>query len=132
VRAGPPGVRRRNVRVATVEECRVALAELAARLAAVDPQTKARHTADRSLSLRLNDLGCAFRGRISDGTLLDVVAEDGEAKTAEGKAQIRLQCSSDDLLALTRGELGAGSAWATGRLRVEASPLDLLRLRSLL
>ena len=48
------------------------------------------------------------------------------------QAQVRLAASSDDLVALVAGDLTLGAAWATGRLVVEASVLDLLRLRSLL
>ena len=47
-------------------------------------------------------------------------------------AQIRLTVGSDDLLAVTRGELPISSAWAAGKLKIEASMLDLIRLRTLL
>ena len=40
--------------------------------------------------------------------------------------------TSDDLIALLAGELSPPTAWATGRLKVEASVLDLLKLRTLL
>jgi putative sterol carrier protein len=40
--------------------------------------------------------------------------------------------TSDDLVALTDGQLNVASAWATGRLRVDASIKDMLRLRALL
>ena len=39
---------------------------------------------------------------------------------------------SKDFLRLVDGEVAPAVAWATGKLRVEASMLDLLRLRSLL
>jgi putative sterol carrier protein len=73
------------------------------------------------------DLGVIFSGRLHDGALVDV-EEDGDRP----KAQLRLSCSSDDLLALTEGGLSPAGAWASGKLRIEASPRDLLRLRSLL
>ncbi len=111
--------------MATVEDCRAALTGLAAKLATVDPDTRSRHSHDRTLSLTVTDLGTTFAGRIVDGQLVDVVAGDGT------RAQIRLACSSDDLVALAAGGLNAAGAWAAGRLRIEASPLDLLRLRSL-
>jgi putative sterol carrier protein len=38
--------------------------------------------------------------------------------------------TSDDLLDLVAGRLPMASAWATGRVRIDASVLDLLRLRS--
>ncbi len=45
---------------------------------------------------------------------------------------MRLAAASDDLLALVDGELSPPMAWATGRLKVQASPLDLLKLRALI
>jgi putative sterol carrier protein len=48
------------------------------------------------------------------------------------KADIRLTMSSDDLMALTAGELSFAPAWASGRIKLEAGLRDMLRLRSLL
>ena len=48
------------------------------------------------------------------------------------KADIRLTMTSDDLVALTDGELSFGTAWACGRVKLEAGLRDLLRLRKLL
>ena len=48
------------------------------------------------------------------------------------KAQVRLTVGSDDLVALTDGELDFGRAWLSGRVKVEASVRDLLKLRSML
>jgi putative sterol carrier protein len=48
------------------------------------------------------------------------------------KADIRLTMSSDDLLALTSGQLSFAPAWASGRVKLEAGLRDMLRLRSLL
>lgn len=112
--------------MASVDDCRLALDSLAARLNDLDHEVRTRNAPDRTLSLRLSDLEVAFIGRLHDGRLTDL-ALDGEGE----RAQLRLQCSSEDLLALTDGELNPAAAWASGRLRVEASPLDLLRLRSL-
>lgn len=117
--------------VATLRDCRAALSTLALRLSAVDGDVRRRHAADRTLSLRLTDLDSGFRGRIADGALVEVQSVDG-TPTDGVRAQVRLTCSSDDLLALSDGTLLAGAAWASGRLRVEASPLDLLRLGTLL
>lgn len=117
--------------VATLEECRTALSSVADRLSTLDPQVRSRHAADRTVSLRLTDLGTGFRGQLSAGELVDVCYVDG-AVSDDARAQVRLSCTSDDLLALMDGSLPAGTAWATGRLRVEASPLDLLRLGTML
>ena len=112
--------------MASVDDCRLALDNLAARMNDLDEDVRSRNAPDRTLSLRLSDLDVAFVGRIHDGSLTDVIVDGGGER-----AQLRLQCTSDDLLALTEGELNPAAAWASGRLRIEASPLDLLRLRSL-
>jgi putative sterol carrier protein len=49
-----------------------------------------------------------------------------------GKAQVRLTVSSDDLVALVEGNLSVPAAVATGKIRVQASPFDLLRLSAFL
>jgi len=45
---------------------------------------------------------------------------------------LRLTTTSDDLLALTDGSLPVMRAWTSGRLRIDASIVDLLKLRTLL
>jgi hypothetical protein len=111
--------------MATVEQCRVALATLAANMAA-DPQAASRVSLDRSLDCHIRDLDTHFHGRVQGGTITGLT--DGE----DPKAQIRLSVSSDDLLALVAGDLHFASAWAGGRVSVKASFGDLLKLRKLL
>lgn len=113
--------------MASVDDCRRALAGLAARWEAVDGDVRGRNAPDRTLSLWLSDLDLTFTGRLHEGSLVDIAVDAGGLEPA----QLRLQCGSDDLLALTDGTLNPAVAWATGRLRVDASPLDLLRLRAL-
>lgn len=112
--------------MASVEECEQALRRLAARLAEVDPDTRAKYVVERTVTCRIRDLDVVFRGRLDDGGLT------GIERTDDRSAQVRLVTSSDDLLALAEGRLGVPAAWATGRLKIEASVLDLLKLRSLL
>ena len=116
--------------MASLQECEQALRELAARLAAVDPELRRRHAVDRTVSCRVPDLAVVFHVRLTDGSVVDLHCR-GEQVTAE-PAQVRLAASSDDLVALVTGALTPPAAWATGRLTVEASVLDLLRLRALL
>jgi hypothetical protein len=111
--------------MATVDECRAALIDLAANMAR-DPQAAARVNLDRSLSCHIRDLDVHFRGRLQGGTIADLT--DGE----DPKAQIKLAVASDDLLALVAGRLHFASAWAGGRVSVKASFGDLLKLRKLL
>jgi len=108
-----------------VDECRQALQELAARLAAnADLQKKINF--DRTLACRITDLGTAFHGRISGGRLVDIA--DGD----DPRAKLALTTTSDDLIALVRGELDVMHALAARRISIKANPLDLLKLRSLL
>ena len=112
--------------MASLAEVRAALADLALRLAEVDPELRRRHTVERSLSCYLTDLDITFSGKLTEDGLQDVT------ETAIDDAQIRLSVSSDDLIALCAGDLQFASAWARGRLRIDASVLDLLKLRSLI
>ncbi|MCU1658283.1 MAG: sterol-binding protein [Pseudonocardiales bacterium] len=111
--------------MASVEACEEAFHGLAAKLASANGATKQKATLDRSLSCTLPDLGVVFAGQLKDGELRDIRQTD----TAD--AQIRLTMSSDDLLTLVAGELNMASAWATGRVKIDASVFDLLKLRSI-
>jgi len=109
--------------MASVDQCRQALDDLAERLAKADSETK-RRTLDRTVSCTLRDLNVIFAGQLRDGELRDI------RESASASAQIRMTMTSDDLLKLVAGDLHVGSAWATGRIRLDASVLDLLRLRT--
>lgn len=110
--------------MATLEECEQALHTLAGRLAASDPPQREMDF-DRRLSCTIRDLGVVFAGRLADGRLVDL------ARTDDPDAQVRLSMNSDDLIALVAGDLKIASAWATGRLKVDAGVRDLMRLRSI-
>ncbi|MDG4766394.1 SCP2 sterol-binding domain-containing protein [Solwaraspora sp. WMMD406] len=112
--------------MASVDECRQALQELAARLDENADHVRERVNLDRTLACRITDLAVAFHGRLADGRLLGLA--DGD----DPKAKIALNIGSDDLLAMVRGELDVGRAMATRRLSINASPFDLLKLRKLL
>ncbi|MFC4049445.1 SCP2 sterol-binding domain-containing protein [Actinomadura syzygii] len=113
--------------MANEEECRAALGSVAARIAEVDPDRLAEHVVERTISCHVADLGLAFRTRLHGGGL-DPFELDGDPRDA----QVRLTVDSDDLVAMAREELNPARAWAEGRLKVEASIFDLLRLRKLL
>ena len=112
--------------MASVEECEAALHHLAATLRSVDAETRQQHAVERTLSCWVSDLKEVFTARLGAEGLTDI------ERGGPHEGQVRLKVSSDDLVALTRGELGFPAAWATGRLKVDASITDLLRLRSLL
>jgi hypothetical protein len=112
--------------VATLEQCMTALEGFVGELAAAD----AARGLDRTVSCRLTDLGQVVQGRLANGAVHDMTAvTDGPAVP---KADIRLTMSSNDLLALTSGQLSFTPAWASGRVKLEAGLRDMLRLRSLL
>lgn len=113
--------------MATERACRKALANVVARLAEVDPELRRRHVVDRTVSCRLTDLELTFTGTFRDGELVNLTT-----RRSTGRAQVRLTTTSDDLLALTDGSLPLRVALTRGRLRVDASMVDLLRLRSLM
>ncbi len=113
--------------MASLDECRVAVHELAARLANVDHDARKKQIPDRTLELKLLDLDISFRGRLHQGELIDI-----EESEDTSRPDVRLVMSSDDLVAMTNGELKFAHAWATGRVRLDASIRDLLRLRSMM
>lgn len=115
--------------MATVEDCERAIMALSARFAEVDPELRSRHVVTRTLACRIPDLYVVFLARLCDEGLEGLRCCEGS--DTDG-AQVRLTAASDDLLALVGGGLSPPMAWATGRLKVQASPMDLLKLRALL
>ncbi len=111
--------------MATVDECRQALHDLAARLDR-NAETRGKIDLDRSLACRVTDLGHAFHARLEGGRLVGIA--DGD----DPKAKIALSSGSDDLLALVAGRLEITSAITSRRVSVKANPFDLLKLRKLL
>ncbi len=112
--------------MATLPEVDRALRDLVARLTEVDPEVRRKHALDRTVSCQVDDLDVVYSAKVGDDGLSALTTAPCEA------AQVRLKVASDDLVALTEGRLGVPTAWATGRLHVEASLLDLLKLRTLL
>jgi putative sterol carrier protein len=112
--------------MATLDECHDALERLAARLSEVDQDARRKHVFDRTLSCRVPDLDVTFSGELHDGHLQDITTDPAP------RAQIRLTAGSDDLVAMTDGHLSFGQAWLTGKIKVEASVMDLIKLKSLL
>lgn len=112
--------------MASVEQCEAALAVLAARLDEYPHEQRRENIPDRTVELTLLDLDVTFRARLHDGQLVDI--EQGRGP----RANIRLTMNSDDLVDLTDKRLAFSHAWATGRLHLDASLRDLLRLRKLM
>lgn len=112
--------------MASQQECDDAFHLLATMLAQLDPDLRAKYILPRRVSCKITDLGLVWSGRLCDDGLVDITTSE------EPKAQIRCSVSSDDLLLLVAGKQNIPSAWATGRLRVQAGPRDMLRLTSML
>jgi len=109
--------------MATAEQCESAIAEAIERINAVDPE-KSRHVPDRTLGCTLLDLDRTYTAELEGGRIL------GFKLDCESQPQVRLLCSSDDLVAMVHGELKFAHAWATGRVHLDASLRDLLRMRA--
>lgn len=114
--------------VATAEECRQALEDLSCRISEMDPSDRQAHLVDRAISCHVRDLGVTFVTQLGPHGATPVRQSNG----SDGIAQVRFTTSSDDLIALAANPASFPSAWFSGRLKVEASIFDLLRLRRLL
>jgi putative sterol carrier protein len=111
--------------MATLEQCRAAINQLADRLAS-SADSGGLKDFDRTLACRISDLDAAFNGRLAGGKVHDLADGDNP------KAKIKLTIGSDDLLALVAGNLDAKRAFASGRLKINASVFDLLKLQRML
>ena len=112
--------------MATVEECEAAMHKLADRLRSPDADQARGKLIDRSISCTVRDLGVSFNGRLANGEITGIRRAD------QPDGQIKLTTTSDDLVALVDGQLNFAKAFAAGRLKIDASVFDLLKLRSLL
>jgi len=117
------------LQVASQQECERAVQSLVERIAALDPELRRRYAVTRTVSCRIPDLDVVFLARLDGDTIEELRCAAGSDTNG---AQVRVVASSDDLVALLEGELAPPVAWATGRLKIEASVLDLLKLRALL
>ncbi|MBV2356610.1 sterol-binding protein [Streptomyces sp. J2-1] len=115
--------------MATVAECRTALEKLSENMRGAGGDVRAAAALDRTVSCHLTDLDTTFAGRLTGGR---IEVDDTLPGPPGERAQIRLALTGDDLVALVSGGLDFAAAWASGRVRLEASLLDLFRLRKLL
>ena len=105
----------------------MALERIGERIGEVDPDQFKEHVVERTISCRVPDLGLFFRSRIHQGGLDPFTRSDDWRD-----GQVKITVKSDDLVALAKDELNVARAWASGRLKIEASISDLFRLRRLL
>lgn len=115
--------------MATIEECRAALEKLSDAMRGAEGDVRAATALERTVSCHITDLDVTFAGRLTGGR---IEVDDTLAGPPRDKAQIGLVMAGDDLVALVAGELNFAKAWGAGRVKLEASLLDLFRLRKLL
>ena len=112
--------------MATTQDVEATLLALMRRVGALDGSTVALLPSRRTIEARFTDIDATYHAVWEDGEL-------GELRVgAATKPEIRLTCSSEVLLAMANGTLTPSRAYATGRVRIDASVTDLLRLRSVL
>jgi hypothetical protein len=114
--------------VATAEECRQALERLTAQIADMDPKDREAFLADRQLSVDVTDLGVTFLTHLRPDGASPITVANG----SDGPAQVRFSIKSDDLVAVADDPGLFIRFWLTGRLKMQASVSDLLRLRKLI
>jgi hypothetical protein len=115
--------------VATKDECAAALDRLAVKLGGIDEGERSKNRLERTVNCQIPDLGLTFHGTLKDARLLDVISYD--SASAVPAAQIRLSIPSDDLLLLVDEKLNFIAAMTSGRIKVNASFGDLLKLRKI-
>jgi predicted lipid carrier protein YhbT len=114
--------------VATATEVEAKLEELVRHLSADERAAEqlGRSLPDRKvLSVHVTDLDADWWTTLEGGRM-------GELRRGEpDDADIRIRAEADDLIALIDGNQSLFSAYVAGRVRIEASFSDLLRLRRL-
>lgn len=113
--------------MATVPEVESILHDCIRMLERVDPSYRGMLPSRRTIQATCPDLGLTYHAFWRNGELSEL-----HQGPADGRADIRISVSSDDLVAISEGQLDVGRAYATDRIRIQASMTDLLRLRAVL
>lgn len=111
--------------MATQQQCLAALTDIADRFNSHDAGKKRDRLPQRSVGVTILDLDITYKAELVGGYLTPI------RQSQTHQADIRVLCSSDDLIALINGDLAFPNAWSTGRVRVDASFRDLMKLRAL-
>lgn len=112
--------------MATQEACFAAICTVVARFNDLDVGHKRTRIPERTVGCTVLDLDVTYVGTLDGGYLVDI------RESRDHESDMRLICASDDLIALVDGELKFSHAWSTGRVRIDASMRDLIRMRALL
>jgi SCP-2 sterol transfer family len=113
--------------VATKAEVERQLAALMARLDGNEANVRSAIPSRKVLVCHVPDLDAAWYSVVEHGR----VSQPTEIPP-NGRADITLRVGSDDLVDLVEGRTSFLSAFTAGKVKVDASIVDLLRLRSLL
>ncbi|MFZ1361319.1 MAG: hypothetical protein WAS05_00080 [Candidatus Nanopelagicales bacterium] len=89
-------------------------------------EVRQKNLPDRTFEVLILDYDKAYRGEVTDGEIVSLTFGAPGPRT-----DVRMVLTSDDLVALHSGELKFATAWASGRVRIDASIRDLLSLRTL-
>jgi len=111
----------------SAEECREALQKLASRMSELSPADREAYFGNQTISITIPDLGVTYGTRLGSGD--EPVREIGPG---EPPADIRLTADSDEVVSLAESPMNIARAWVAGRVKIDASMRDLLRLRRLL
>ena len=112
--------------MASVEEVEQVLTELLQRFGHVDDSTRALLPSRRTIEARCPDLDLVRHAEWRSGEI--VLMDEAPAR----RSDIRISVRSDDLLDIASGDLPFGLAYASNKVRLDASMTDLLRLRAVL
>lgn len=112
--------------MAEVEEVEAILDAFLDRLSQVDPSSRTVMPGRRTIEAQCPDLELFRYGIWKNGVLIQL------EEPATRRPDIRISVRSDDLVRLAAGEMTFGQAYLGGRIRIDASMADLLRLRTML
>ena len=113
--------------MATKAEVERQLGALMARLDGNEANVRSAIPSRKVLRCQVPDLDAVWYSVVDNGH----VSQPSETPP-NGPADITLRVGSDDLVDLVEGRISFLSAFSSGKIRVDASIVDLLRLRSLL
>jgi hypothetical protein len=114
--------------LATKAEAERELQRLMARLDGNQDSVRSAIPSRRVLRCLVTDLDTAWYSVIEDGRVSPPTSTPPDG----AGAHVTLRIGSDDLVDLVEGRTSFLSAFTSGRVRVDASIMDLLRLRTLL
>ncbi|MFC7330574.1 SCP2 sterol-binding domain-containing protein [Marinactinospora rubrisoli] len=116
--------------MASIEECRAAIDRVSDRILELDEERRRKHIVERSVSVKVSDLDTVFDMRLTLNGLVDVSQRaDGAGGS---RAQVGITADSDDLVDMAEERLDFGKALLSGRVKLDASFGDMMRLRKLL